>query len=155
LAAYATILTKLEPLLQTDNVRLLDNSAGCVSRMIMKHPDRVPLDDVLPVVVGLLPLKEDYEENVAVWGMIVQLCKFDSISTHRVPTDKMSDQESNPAIRDQTEEIIAALAQVLSPPTEQLLDETREKLVELVKYLHKHQPGLISGNGVLMHVVQG
>ena len=72
--AYNQILTKLEPMLQDKPSRQLDNAAGCVSRMIMKHKDRVPLNDVLPVLIGVLPLEEDYEENGPVYQMIVGLC---------------------------------------------------------------------------------
>ena len=74
--AFPAILGKLEPLLQTKEARMVDNAAGCVSRMIMRHQAHVPIKMVLPALVELLPLKEDYEENEAVWGMIVQLCMF-------------------------------------------------------------------------------
>lgn len=74
---YNIILSKLEPMLHNQqNARVLDNAAGCVARMISKHPDRVPLDDVLPKLIELLPLREDYEENAPVYAMIVKLCKF-------------------------------------------------------------------------------
>ena len=72
--AFPTILGKLEPMLQTEESRVMDNAAGCVSRMIMRHQANVPIKMVLPALVELLPLKEDYEENEPVWGMIVQLC---------------------------------------------------------------------------------
>jgi len=76
LSNYNVILGKLEPLLHDrQQARLLDNSAGCVARMIRRHPSRVPLEDVLPALVRILPLREDYEENTAVFDMIVALCK--------------------------------------------------------------------------------
>jgi len=71
---YGAILHKLEPFLQVQNHRMLDNACGCISRMIMAHPDSVPLGDVLPALAGLLPLKEDYEENEPIYKMLVQLC---------------------------------------------------------------------------------
>ena len=73
--AYNMILSKLEPLLHAQESRQLDNAAGCVSRMIMKHQDKVPITEVLPALVNLLPLKDDFEENEPVFRMIVQLCK--------------------------------------------------------------------------------
>lgn len=79
LKSYNTILTKLEPLLHTQGARAMDNAAGCVSRMIMKHQSRFPVDKVLPALVGLLPLKEDLEENEPVYKMIVQLCMVSSL----------------------------------------------------------------------------
>lgn len=72
---YGTILQKLEPMLHLDEARLKDNAAGCISRMIMAHPDQIPLGEVLPALVGLLPLKEDYEENSPVYECISKLCE--------------------------------------------------------------------------------
>jgi hypothetical protein len=46
-------------------------------------------------------------------------------------------------------------AEVLSPPEEQLDDETREKVKETVRYLAKENPELVEGNDVLMAVVRG
>ena len=76
LASYGRILTKLEPLLKMDKARAKDNAAGCVSRMIMKHQASVPIEVVLPALVEILPLKEDFEENEPVYKMILQLCTF-------------------------------------------------------------------------------
>ena len=75
-SSFPEILRKLEPLLQTDEKRCCDNAAGCVSRMIMKDQGSMPLEMVLPALVDILPLKEDYEENEAVWGCLVGLCEF-------------------------------------------------------------------------------
>ena len=73
--SYGAILSKLEPLLHSEQkARILDNAAGCVSRMIMKHPDAVPVADVLPHLVELLPLKEDFDENKPVFEMLLKLC---------------------------------------------------------------------------------
>jgi hypothetical protein len=76
LPSYNTILSKLEPLLQTQRARTLDNACGCVSRMIMAHQDKVPVDDIMPVLVGLLPLKDDFEENKPIFDCITGLCKY-------------------------------------------------------------------------------
>ena len=75
LKAFPTILNKLEPLLQTDEARAKDNAAGCVSRMIMRHPSNIPVDQVLPALLDILPLKSDFDENVPVYDMVVKLCK--------------------------------------------------------------------------------
>jgi hypothetical protein len=76
---YPVILTKLEPFLQEKNHRMLDNACGCIARMIMAHPNNVPLGDVLPALAGVLPLKEDYEENEPIYKMLVQLCQFSDL----------------------------------------------------------------------------
>lgn len=157
LKAYNTILGKLEPLLHTQGARLLDNAAGCVSRMIMKHKDRVPTEDVLPALIGLLPLKMDYEENEPIFKMIIQLCESPfSLSrgfAGRIAHIQRKDQSNDATIQGLTQRLVPVLAHVLSPPEEQLTDDVREQLVELVRYLHKQQPALIQGHERLMSVV--
>lgn len=74
LASYSCILDRLGPLLQMDEARLKDNAVGCISRMIMKHQNRVPLEVVLPSLVEVLPLKEGFEENEPLYRMILNLC---------------------------------------------------------------------------------
>ncbi|KAI9790991.1 MAG: hypothetical protein M1816_004558 [Peltula sp. TS41687] len=134
--SYGNILSKVEMMFYQQEASMNDNAAGCVSRMILKHPDRVPLDDILPLLVDCLPLKQDYAENEAIWKMIFRLY-----------------QSSVPAVRGQTARLVPILAQVLSPPMEQLVDQTRSEVVMLVKYLHKQQPALIQDKKVLMEVV--
>jgi len=76
--AYPQILGKLEGLFHVEEGRCKDNAAGCVGRLILKHKDNVPVEEVLPALVGsgIMPLKEDYEENEPLWKMVVQMCKW-------------------------------------------------------------------------------
>jgi hypothetical protein len=74
LPSYNQILSRIEPLLSIDEST--DNAAGCVSRMIMAHPERVPISEVMPALVKLLPLKKDFLENKPIYECIVGLCKF-------------------------------------------------------------------------------
>lgn len=127
LGNYNTILATLEPLLQKQSAtpseheaRLLDNAAGCVSRMIKKAPQNVPLEEVLPRLVELLPLKEDFRENEPVFDMIVSLY-----------------QAQNPVIQGLTGKLMPVFQQVLGPPEEQISDETKEKVQQLVQFLHR------------------
>ncbi|KAB5538541.1 hypothetical protein DKX38_016074 [Salix brachista] len=72
---YGDILRGLFPLFgepePDDAVR--DNAAGAVARMIMAHPQSVPLNQVLPVFLRVLPLKEDHEESMAVYSCVSTL----------------------------------------------------------------------------------
>ncbi len=77
LPSYSQILHKIEPLLYLGDSRAVDNAAGCVSRMILAHPDHVPIGEVLPIVVKLLPIKLDYLENKPIYDCIVGLCELD------------------------------------------------------------------------------
>lgn len=45
----------------------LDNICGALARLIMTNYSLIPLDQVLPVFVQHLPLREDHEENGAVF----------------------------------------------------------------------------------------
>ncbi|KAI3675918.1 hypothetical protein L1987_85514 [Smallanthus sonchifolius] len=50
-----------------------DNAAGAVARMIMAHQHSIPLNQVLPMLLKVLPLKEDHEESVPVYTCICNL----------------------------------------------------------------------------------
>lgn len=100
LKVFPTILSKLEPLLQTDEARAKDNAAGCVSRMIMRHPSNMPVDQVLPALLEILPLKSDFDENVPVYDMIVKLCKSNTAPPHfyhPTPLGSELSQYANPS----------------------------------------------------------
>jgi hypothetical protein len=73
--SYETVLAKLEPLYSQHESNISDNAAGCVARMVLRFPDKVPLDEVLPFLTEALPVRDDYVENEPVWDMIVKLCK--------------------------------------------------------------------------------
>jgi importin-4 len=118
LPAYPQIMSKLEPLLQIKESRLQDNATGCMSRLILAHPDKVPLAEVLPVLVDLLPLKEDFEENKPVYECIAKLYEM-----------------QNPTIQELTPRLVPVFHKVLGPPEEQLEPETREGLQNLVRKL--------------------
>ncbi|KAF2870215.1 armadillo-type protein [Massariosphaeria phaeospora] len=121
LKSLSAIFAKLEPCLEAqDNPRLLDNTAGCVSRFISKHTDKIPIAEALPRLVQLLPVREDYAENKAIFSMIVKLY-----------------QANEPTVQQLTPTLMPIFEQVLGPPEEQLHEETRSQLIELVKYLQK------------------
>ncbi|EER41525.1 karyopherin [Histoplasma capsulatum var. duboisii H88] len=125
--AYPAILEKLEPCLHIPEARLPDNASGCLSRMILKHRDNVPVADVLSALVDLLPLKNDFEENDPVYRMICQLYKWE-----------------DPTVRNLTPRLIPIFQAVLTGDSGQLDDERRAELIELVSWLNKMQPGVAS-----------
>ncbi len=160
LKSYNTILAKLEPLLHTQEARAMDNAAGCVSRMITKHQDRVPIHAVLPALIELLPLKEDFEENEPVFNMIMHLCKphfsLLRISVHYLDlTFSLTDSAGEPTIVRLTPQLLPILAQVLSPPEEQLKEPTRLQIIQLVKFVASKHPELVRKYDVLATAAQG
>lgn len=56
-----------------DALNAKDNAAGCVARMIVKSPTALPLDAVLPIFFGGLPLKSDTIENKPTFRAIFYL----------------------------------------------------------------------------------
>lgn len=75
-ARYSDILQKLEPMLQIKEARLVDNASGCLCRMLHVNPDPGLVEKVLPAVLDVLPLTEDYEENEPIYRCIFKLCTF-------------------------------------------------------------------------------
>ncbi|XP_057528872.1 uncharacterized protein LOC130807617 isoform X2 [Amaranthus tricolor] len=72
---YGDILKGLYPRFgesEPDNA-VRDNAAGAVARMIMVHPEAIPLNQVLPVFLKALPLREDHEESIAVYSCVCNL----------------------------------------------------------------------------------
>ncbi|KAK4096515.1 ARM repeat-containing protein [Parathielavia hyrcaniae] len=126
---YNTILQKLEPMLQVQEARIKDNAAGCISRMTMAHPDRIPLPEVLPALVSLLPLKDDYEENSPVYECILKLY-----------------EGNEPTVQQLTPKLIPVFEKVLNPPEDQLDDETREIVCKTVFLLYQANQSLFSSS---------
>jgi len=119
LKQYGTILRKLEPQLSDDaSGHLLDNAAGCVARMITAYPDKVPLDEVLPVLINLAPAKEDYEVNSPIYQCIVQLCKNRDESIGKL-----------------IPQVVTAVKKILEEPEDHLDEETRGQVQQLAEYL--------------------
>ncbi|KAK9265423.1 hypothetical protein L1049_003548 [Liquidambar formosana] len=100
---YGDVLRGLYPLFgesePDDAVR--DNAAGAVARMIMVHPEAIPLNQVLPVFLKVLPLKEDHEESMAVYSCVCNLVL-----------------SSNPQILSLVPELVNLFAQVAVSPVE-------------------------------------
>ncbi|KAL9261776.1 putative importin subunit beta-4, partial [Drosera capensis] len=100
---YVDILRGLSPLFsesEPDNA-VRDNAAGAVARMIMVHSEAIPLNQVLPVFLKVLPLKEDQEESMAVYSCICGLVL-----------------SSNPQILSLVPDLVNVFAQVVLSPVE-------------------------------------
>ncbi|KAJ5407681.1 hypothetical protein N7509_001564 [Penicillium cosmopolitanum] len=124
LKEYPTILSRLEQCLSMNVSRLQDNATGCISRMILRSRENVPTKDVLPVLVNILPLKNDFEENEPLYRMICQMYKWEDAT-----------------IRELTPQLLPVFQAVLTGDEDQLEDERRAELIELVKWLNQMQAG--------------
>jgi hypothetical protein len=80
--AYPQILQALEPLFHIDplsgesSAACIDNAAACVARMIMASPTHLPMPQVLPAFLKLLPLKTDMTENETVYTCVLGLLQM-------------------------------------------------------------------------------
>ena len=80
--AYPQILSGLEPLFAVDasagesTAACADNAAACVARMIMAGPNNIPMAQVLPALLRLLPLKTDMSENETVYNCLLGLLQM-------------------------------------------------------------------------------
>jgi hypothetical protein len=84
---YPQCLTALKPILTVDPncskyereqiVATKDNAVSALAKMIASNPSAVPLDQVVPVLLGACPLEADFEEAKHVYPVIIQL-----FSTH-------------------------------------------------------------------------
>ncbi|OEL17886.1 Importin subunit beta-4, partial [Dichanthelium oligosanthes] len=115
---YGDILRSLHNLFSNsesdDAVR--DNAAGAIARMIMVQPQSIPLNQVLPVFIKALPLKEDHEESMPVYSCICSLL----LSSH-------------PQILPLVPDVIHVFAQVVVSPHES--DEVKTNIGKAVSHL--------------------
>lgn len=61
-----------------------------------------------------------------------------------------TDSAAEPTIISLTPQLVPVFAQVLGPPEDQLKDETREQLIELVRFVHSKRPELVERHEGLM-----
>ncbi|KAG2358846.1 hypothetical protein BDR07DRAFT_1452567 [Suillus spraguei] len=121
---YMHVLSALHPLFDvspTDpsaRLNAKDNAAGAVSRLIIRNTAAIPLDQVLPVLIGSLPLKTDYLENRP--SLLPFMDKLLAVFAHVL-------DPSGP---------------------EQIGDETGAELVALIGILNAEDPGRIQAAGL-------
>lgn len=121
--AYPQILSALEPLFGVDPssgesaAACVDNVAACVARMIMTSPSHLPMPQVLPALLKLLPLKTDMTENETVYKCLLGLLQMnhpDAIAQkgelRRIFTDAVSpDSKVDDEIKEKLKQALPAL----------------------------------------------
>ncbi|KAF7370655.1 Importin N-terminal domain-containing protein [Mycena sanguinolenta] len=137
-AQYLQLLGALRPLfnVQPDSppnvLNARDNAAGAVARMIVRNVAAVPLDQVLPVLVAALPLRNDLLENRPVFRALFFLFRTNGAALH-------------PYIGN----LLPVFAHVLDPDApDQLGDEIRMELIQLIGALNAQDPGAIQAAGL-------
>ncbi|KAL4066077.1 ARM repeat-containing protein [Scleroderma citrinum] len=135
---YLPLLTALRPIFDTSpnapaaRLNAKDNAAGAVSRMIVRNTTAVPLDQVLPILIAALPLKNDHLENRPVFRAIFHLFR------------------TNPqSLGPHLDHLLGVFAYVLDPTDpDQIGDDARAELIQLIGYLNTEEPGKVQAAGL-------
>ncbi|KAI0060253.1 ARM repeat-containing protein [Artomyces pyxidatus] len=135
---FIPLLGALRPLFEvapdaaTARFNARDNAAGAVARLILRNTAAVPLDQVLPVLFGALPLKNDFLENRPVFRAIVHL--FGTTPQTLLPYIDL---------------LLQVFAHVLDPnAADQVGDEVRAELIQLIGLLNADFSGKIQAAGL-------
>lgn len=139
-AQYLHLLAALRPLFvvapeaSTAKLNARDNAAGAVARLILRNPAAIPLDQVLPVFIDALPLKNDFLENQPVFRTLFYLFR------------------TNPqALYPFMDKLLTVFAHVLDPNSkaqDQIGDETKAELVQLIGALNAEDPAKVQAAGL-------
>ncbi|KAF8892069.1 armadillo-type protein [Infundibulicybe gibba] len=135
---YLPLLAVLQPLFvitpDAPSARLnaRDNAAGAVGRLITRNISAVPLDQVLPVFVEALPLKNDFLENRPVFRAIFHVFRTSPASL--IPY---------------LDRLLQVFAHVLDPSgPDQVGDEIRGELINLIGALNAENPAKVHAAGL-------
>ncbi|GAA5895652.1 uncharacterized protein JCM6883_001576 [Sporobolomyces salmoneus] len=130
---YLTVLQALHPLFglpddgQSKHENAKDNACGAVARMMLKNQCAIPLDQVLPLFLGSLPLRRDFAESEMVFNALLTLL-----------------QQQNPTVLSSLDHVLAIFASALKSTEgevyypsgdSQITIENKNRLVQLVKAL--------------------
>lgn len=113
-----------------------DNACGCLSRMIIKKPDAVPLEQALPILFSSLPLQQDMAE----WSPVLH-CMMTLI------------QSNNPVATQNIDTILQLFAHVLSGDEDNLSGLLRGQLCGFVSQLNTQIPDKVQSAGLQQFLV--
>ncbi|KAI0793650.1 ARM repeat-containing protein [Fomes fomentarius] len=135
---YLQILAALRPIFvvtpdaPTAKFNARDNAVGAVARMIVKNTAAVPLDQVLPVLLDALPLRNDFLENRPVFRAIFHLFNTQPQVLHP-----------------HLDKLLHVFACVLDPTgPDQVGDEIRAELIGLIGLLNREEPARVQAAGL-------
>uniref|UniRef100_A0A224X607 Putative karyopherin importin beta 3 n=1 Tax=Panstrongylus lignarius TaxID=156445 RepID=A0A224X607_9HEMI len=114
---YNEILTVLSQSIASEkNGKVMDNACGVIARLIITNSDLLPLDQVLPVFVSKLPLREDFDEDKYIYWSLTHL--FQKGCHHLSPL---------------IAQVVICAAHTLH--SHSLNDETKEIIINLIKQI--------------------
>ncbi|GLB41795.1 putative ARM repeat-containing protein [Lyophyllum shimeji] len=135
---YLHLLGALRPLFNVTpdapaaKLNAKDNAAGAVGRLIVRNTAAVPLDQVLPIFVDALPLKNDYLENRPVFRAIFHLFRTNGAALYPF-----------------LDRLLQVFGHVLDPSKpDQVGDDIRRELIQLITALNAEDPAKVQASGL-------
>jgi len=135
---YIALLGALQPLFNQPNdapaprLNARDNACGAVARLILRNASAVPLAQVLPVLFGALPLRNDLLENRPVFRAVLYL--------FQTQPDLLSPYLDG---------LLRVFTHVLDPSgVDQVGDEIRAGLIGLIGVLNSQTPEKVQQAGL-------
>ncbi|KAG6857456.1 hypothetical protein H0H87_003523 [Tephrocybe sp. NHM501043] len=135
---YIQLLGALRPLFNVTpdssaaQLNAKDNAAGAVGRLIVRNTSAIPLDQVLPIFVNALPLKNDYLENRPAFRAIFHLF-----------------QTNGAALLPFLDRLLQVFGHVLDPSqADQVGDEIRADLIKLIAMINAEDPAKVQASGL-------
>lgn len=116
-----------------------DNAAGAVGRLIVRNTPGIPLDQVLPIFIDALPLKNDYLENRPVFRALFHLFRTNGSALYPF-----------------MDRLLPVFTHVLdSPGEEQITEDIRTELIHLIALINQEVPEKVQAAGLGKYVLPG
>ena len=135
---YIALLGALQPLFElpadapSPRLNARDNACGAVARLILRNVNAVPLTQVLPVLIGALPLRNDLLENRPVFRAVLYLF-----------------QTRPEVLSPYLDGLLRVFSHVLDPSgPDQIGDEMRGALIGLISALNSQSPEKVQQAGL-------
>ncbi|PWN53172.1 ARM repeat-containing protein [Violaceomyces palustris] len=141
-AHFGALLNAIMPFFEkkadeTDEIKTArDNACGCLSRMIIKKADALPLEQALPILFSSLPLEKDMVE----WSPVLH-CLMGLI------------QANNQVATQHIDTILQLFAHVLGTNEETLGGLLRGQCVGFISQLNSQIPDKVSAAGLQQYLV--
>lgn len=140
---YLQLLGALRPLFvvtpDSPAVRLnaKDNAAGAVGRLIIRNTAAIPLDQVLPIFIDALPLKNDHLENRPVFRALFHLFRTNGAALYPF-----------------MDRLLPVFTHVLgSSGEEQITEDIRTELIHLVALINQEVPEKVQAAGLGRYIL--
>jgi len=142
---YLQLLGALRPLFLVSpdspavKLNAKDNATGAVARLIVRNTAAIPLNQVLPIFIDALPLKNDYLENRPVFRALFHLFRTNGAALYPF-----------------MERLLPVFTHVLdSSGEEQITEAIRTELIHLIALINQEVPEKVQAAGLGRYLLSG